>query len=434
VQYIIIFINSPLSRLWIRNLAAAKVVLYLQQFLHMKSSPFVVGAVLLAIAAYVGVAHPFASNAADAAAVTQAPIGVIDTGVSNCQIVQGWSCDKDTPSQPTLVQMFQDGPAGVGKYIAAPTANQVRDAGVAAACGGTANHGYSIVVPTALKDGKNHTLYVYGINTGAGNNSYYGNISLTCSQPTNVVPIGNFDGASCSALTGWACDQDVATQSISVDIWQENQANQPGSSFAARLQANAISSGAVATLCGGGGYHGFNVPLPASLKDGKTHALYAYAVDSKGGGSPSKLLNNAPLSVTCAAPTSTPTATPTIKPSPSPSVKPSISPSPSPQKSVLPSIPALPSASPLPSVNPTSSPKISPLLSPSPSIMTVIANFISPSGGIYKKGEQIDVRVQAQASAADSFVCEGWYVDGQLVTNDMWVGGQAPDSTKSPCN
>ncbi|WP_128547663.1 putative Ig domain-containing protein [Larkinella soli] len=80
---------------------------------------------------------------------------------------------------------------------------------------------------------------------------------------------GNFDGyldqANCSTLAGWAADKNKPTLPMIVEIVE-------GSTVVGTLVASDYR-GALASI--GGGFHGFTVPLPELLRDGKPHNITA---------------------------------------------------------------------------------------------------------------------------------------------------------------
>jgi hypothetical protein len=88
-----------------------------------------------------------------------------------------------------------------------------------------------------------------------------------------------------------------------------------------KATASLTRESAVGDMCGGNLNHGFNFNIPANLKDGKSHSIYAYAINSGAGSN--KLLTNSPKTITCQAPTltltPTKTPTPTVTPTPQPS-------------------------------------------------------------------------------------------------------------------
>lgn len=97
------------------------------------------------------------------------PIGYFDA--ATCSNLAGWTCDQDSYTTPLTVKVYKDGPVGTGTLVGQATANLTREAGVANQCGGNAQHGFSVDTFSALKDGANHSLYVYGVNTGGGSDT-----------------------------------------------------------------------------------------------------------------------------------------------------------------------------------------------------------------------------------------------------------------------
>ena len=98
----------------------------------------------------------------------------------------------------------------------------------------------------------------------------------------NHVPRGAFDGATCTKLTGWVQDPDVPTKSIDVHFSFDGAAGTAGAPSFSAL-AGVARADLVKPL--GSADHGFDVPTPFGLFDGKAHEVFAYAVDSKSGAS-----------------------------------------------------------------------------------------------------------------------------------------------------
>lgn len=110
------------------------------------------------------------------------PTGRLD--VSTCDVSLGWACDADNYNSPLDVH-FWDGPAGSGVFLGMTSANQTREAGVGAQCGGNPYHGFVFNTPAALKDGTTHTIYAYAINIGPENpnTQLISPQTFTCSAP-----------------------------------------------------------------------------------------------------------------------------------------------------------------------------------------------------------------------------------------------------------
>lgn len=97
--------------------------------------------------------------------------------------------------------------------------------------------------------------------------------------PTPVpdrLPVSNFEGATCDSLWGWAYDPDTIGQSVDVHLYD-------GSRFVSAVSASVLRSD-VNQAFGLTGNHGFNVALPEVFKDGQSHTIRAYAINTASGG------------------------------------------------------------------------------------------------------------------------------------------------------
>lgn len=108
------------------------------------------------------------------------PIGFHD--LSDCTQTVGWTCDQDDFTAPLTVHIYEG-----ATFLGSAVANVAREPGVAAACGGNANHGFTFATPAGLKDGVAHSITAYAINigTGTGNPAIGGGPrTITCAAPT----------------------------------------------------------------------------------------------------------------------------------------------------------------------------------------------------------------------------------------------------------
>lgn len=119
-----------------------------------------------------------------ASAFAQSPIGYLDSVNSFTHAATGWACDPLNPSLPVSVHIYasnfdtgycfdytgKDQPARRICLVGAYTANQARESGVGAACGGNSNHGFSGPLPATLFDGGPHYIYLFPVDpvTGTG--------------------------------------------------------------------------------------------------------------------------------------------------------------------------------------------------------------------------------------------------------------------------
>ncbi|HOI97353.1 MAG TPA: hypothetical protein PLA19_02505 [Candidatus Pacearchaeota archaeon] len=125
-------------------------------------------------------------NIPDASRTNKSPIGFFDA--ADCSSLAGWACDPDDYAAALQVHFYADGPAGTGSFVGETTANLAREAAVGNLCGGRNNHGYAFSTPASLKDGRKHTIYVYAINTPAGNNPQLTDSPKTIVCSSSCVP------------------------------------------------------------------------------------------------------------------------------------------------------------------------------------------------------------------------------------------------------
>ncbi len=132
-------------------------------------------------------------------AVINDPIGNHDT--SDCTSSVGWTCDADDYTQALNVELYADGLKGSGGVlIASVLADITREQAVANQCGGNPSHGFLFnSTPDNLKDGLDHSIYAYGINTGLGNDTLLSNSpqTINCAPPPSP-PTCTFNSASWS--------------------------------------------------------------------------------------------------------------------------------------------------------------------------------------------------------------------------------------------
>ena len=148
------------------------------------------------------------------------PVGFHDS--SSCDAITGWSCDPEDYAAPLEIHFYADGPSGTGTIIGTATANLPREAGVAASCGGNANHGFRFTTSAdydIIRDGQSHTIYAYAINIGAtGSNILLpaSPKSFICTPDTSEVTCTNLGGDFETDAAPNACCGDDSLPKISV--------------------------------------------------------------------------------------------------------------------------------------------------------------------------------------------------------------------------
>jgi hypothetical protein len=110
-------------------------------------------------------------------------------------------------------------------------------------------------------------------------------------------PQGWLDSADCKQISGWTYDPETPNQAIDVDIYLGGPAGSgaPGVHSSASVHRTDLCA-AIGTCD-----HGYVLPTPLGLMDGKGHDVYPYGIDSSGNGD-NPLLQGAPKSFMCAAP------------------------------------------------------------------------------------------------------------------------------------
>ena len=140
-------------------------------------------------------------------------------------------------------------------------ANQYRS-DLQAAGFGDGRHGFYIPTPLSLRNGAAHTVTVRYAGTFTGLNNSPRTISCAAYTPSYL---GYFDYADCSVLSGWAWDANQPNTPIMVDVYADN--NLTLSVVANYYRPDVQAAGF------GDGRHGFQIPLPASLRDGQPHSI-----------------------------------------------------------------------------------------------------------------------------------------------------------------
>ena len=179
--------------------------------------------------------------------------------VGNCSVIAGWAWDANQPTTPVSVDIYVDG-ALVSTTQAATFRQDLLNAGI-----GDGNHGFSIATPGAAINGQAHTVTVKyaGTQTNLNNTPK----AVSCIAPGVPTPQyeGYHDGASCTAINGWAWDSNQPAGPVSVDIYSDGVlvATTPANQF----RADLLAAGK------GNGVHAFSLATPGALKDNQVHSI-----------------------------------------------------------------------------------------------------------------------------------------------------------------
>ena len=178
---------------------------------------------------------------------------------ADCNGIAGWAWDKKQPNATINVDVYVDNDNF--SSIVAP-ANQFRQ-DLLNVGKGNGFHAFAFSTPSFLKDGHPHSLRVRISNTLVD----LGNTPRTINCSSNPGPAweGYHDGADCNSIFGWLWDSNRPNTVVSVDIYSDNK-------LIATVAADQFRQD-LANAGKGNGFHAFNFPTPASLKDGQTHTI-----------------------------------------------------------------------------------------------------------------------------------------------------------------
>lgn len=135
---------------------------------------------------------------------------------------------------------------------------------------------------------------------GAGASPYFNNM---CYE----APIGYIDSITCDSIKGWTCDPNNANTpggDVQIPIHIYNGSNYVTWDVAYRDRSDVPNAG----FCGKwtnamNGAHGFELQLPASLRDNQPHTIYVYGINQGPGGNtnlPSAATGSPGITIQCA--------------------------------------------------------------------------------------------------------------------------------------
>jgi hypothetical protein len=184
--------------------------------------------------------------------------------------------------------------------------------------GGVDNFNVGLATSYTVSSGlANNTTYNWSVEAyynGASSASqgYTNQPSGSFTTPNCATPKGYHDGSDCSQSVGWACDADNYNQALDIHFYRDGPAG-GGGTFIGSVSASQPREAGVGAECGGNSNHGFIFATPDSLKDGNSHAIYAYVINI-GSGTTNPLLTNSPKTINCAPPPPPPPPPPVLKP------------------------------------------------------------------------------------------------------------------------
>lgn len=224
--------------------------------------------------------------------------GTLD--VADSTGLQGWAWDEEEPDTPLRIDIY-DGDKIITTVMADKSRDDLKGVGK-----GNGVHGFSIPLPDVLKDGKPHNVgvkisgtdfslvnspqtVIYSAPENPATNNNTGN--ETQNLPKTPPPANNgggnenpnpeltpqsdpgtLDKVDTESIHGWAWDPTRPNQSLQVEIFADGKL---------LITANADQErDDLAQVGKGNGIHGFDIPTPDALMDGKPHVISAKIKDS----------------------------------------------------------------------------------------------------------------------------------------------------------
>jgi len=158
---------------------------------------------------------------------------------------------------------------------------------------------YGATCPLVPNGWKNWIMWQYSDGGGALDHDVFnGTLAQlqALARPPDVAPKGYLDSADCTAIKGWAQDEDTPKQAIDVHLYFDGPAGM-GKGLSTTADVNRMDLCTPLGSCN----HGFSINPPRSLLDNKKHDVYAYGIDSQVSANNAQL-KDSPKSFTCPAP------------------------------------------------------------------------------------------------------------------------------------
>jgi hypothetical protein len=166
----------------------------------------------------------------------------------------GWAWDPAHPNAPVQLELL-DGEQRLTSITADLYRQSFEQAGL-----GNGKHGFQLEPPFKVKDGKPHLLHVR-----------FAKAKIELKGSPKELIATTFDGAlrnaSSNGISGWAWDEAAPEKRLDVELLE-------GEALIAVVRAD-LDREFLKDAGKGDGKYGFHLPLPASLKDGKPHAITA---------------------------------------------------------------------------------------------------------------------------------------------------------------
>lgn len=194
-----------------------------------------------------------------------APFGNFD--ICNRVVLAGWAYDPDAGTGSIDVEIYID-----GELFAQVPANSKRDTLRNSKVTPDPFHGFVTTTPTALLDGKTHTVRVFALNYPSGVKVELDNSPRQYRLEENTEPMGGLWAGPNDLLRGWAADPDLGTEPCDIEIYIDGKLWQ-------KTKADRREDWLIGTGFAPNAEHGFSIAPPDWTKDGEPHEAKIYAIN-----------------------------------------------------------------------------------------------------------------------------------------------------------
>ena len=213
------------------------------------------------------------------------PPGKLGYAQANCGGVYGWACDGKDYSKPLFITLYWD-VQDQAHYIGKVTAEQPGTAAIAQACGGNANHAFTITYPPGIVPPGQHQIIVVSHALNLSNVSdaslpYYLTDATTagltptiqCAGPSpsptptpTPIVVKGYSTNNCNGVFGWACDGQDYSKALNVYAYVDSY--DQAHLLNLNVIANQPGDPGITASCGGNSAHVFSFNYPASITQG----------------------------------------------------------------------------------------------------------------------------------------------------------------------
>ncbi len=133
-----------------------------------------------------------------------APHGNLDA--ASCTSISGWAQDPTAPNAAIFADLYFDAPIGAATAIDLRLTAGLTRPDLCVPLRGSCAHGFATSTPRGTMDGAAHSVYAYGVDTGAGADPLLANApkSITCTAPAIPPTAIKRELPDAPALKNWA--------------------------------------------------------------------------------------------------------------------------------------------------------------------------------------------------------------------------------------